>query len=189
MSPFQLALPVLGILAILALVWLTGGLKTARIADAAAARARLAQDQPQFQPAAVALSRDGKLALLTERDGGQLALVFATGSRLATRVLKPGNLRAAALDRTGTITLATDDFGRREFRLELADAATAADWAQKLEAFRTQAPHPDPLPPRRLDPARTDGGRRVQPPVQGEGEKHPRPLAGEGGPHRGAVGG
>ena len=138
MSPVELALPVVGILAILALVWLTGGLQSASIADTDAAKRRLAEDAPGLAVAEAVLAQDRRIALLAATGDAAFALVFAAGNKLATRVLKPAALRAVAAEGTA-LTLATDDFGRHRFRLELGDAAMASAWAARLESFRAQA--------------------------------------------------
>ncbi len=127
LNPFLLALPVAGIALILLVIWLTGGLKSARV-DRAAALARLAEDLPDFHAGSLTVDTDGRLALARAAAGDELALVFAVGSRLATRKLKPRDLRAARTrpDPGGTrLILQTGDFARSRFELVLPDAEAA----------------------------------------------------------------
>lgn len=132
LNPFLLALPVAGIALILLVIWLTGGLKSARV-DRAKALARLAEDLPDFEAGSLAVDADGRLALARATSGDELVLVFAVGNRLATRKLKPRDLRAAHLrpDPDGTrLILQTGDFARPRFELRLpeAEATPLAAW-------------------------------------------------------------
>lgn len=132
LNPFLLVLPVAGIALILLVIWLTGGLKSARV-DRAGALARLAEDLPDFAAGSLAIDTDGRLAVARAASGDELALVFAVGSRLATRKLRARDLRAAHL-RPGPggtqLILQTGDFARSNFELRLpeAEAAPLAAW-------------------------------------------------------------
>jgi hypothetical protein len=136
MDPLAFALPVAGIGLILAVVWLTGGYRTVRL-DEALVRRRLAEDQPGFEPAAIALDRGGAAALAAGADGRRFALAFAVGDRIATRLLGPadlGEVRVREATDGATLELDTGDFARRRFRLALA-ADEAAAWRSRLDAL------------------------------------------------------
>jgi len=111
-----------GIALTLLAVRLTGGRRDARIADLVAARRRLAEDRPGLPLSAGILSADGKVAVFSHPGG--LALVFAVGDRLATRVVTRQEIAHMDIDAGGTLTIATDSFTHPTFRLTGIDRAS-----------------------------------------------------------------
>ncbi len=134
--PFNPLLPVAGIALILALVWLTGGRRQARLADLATARRLLAQPELGFSPAEIVLAEDGAAALAMDA-AGRLALVFPAGARLAARPLKPGEVTRHHLealpDGRARLHLVTRGPGGQALAL-LLPLAVAQAWQHRLAA-------------------------------------------------------
>lgn len=120
-----------GVALLAAISYALGAWRTAT-ADEAAARERLAFDEPDFSPVRWYIDAKGRAAVATSGDGREVAVVFAVGDALATRRMKTGALRVrqsgAALD------VLLGDFSRRKLALEAPDAATARAWAAALGA-------------------------------------------------------
>lgn len=132
MSVIDLIIPVAGIGLIVLAVWLTGGLRTAALADVDAARRRIALDQPDFAVGDVVVARDRRGALAFDRAGDQLAILFAVGDRMTSRVIRPEDLRrchAAGAD----LVLTFVDLGAGRLVLHFATSAEAAGSADRLE--------------------------------------------------------
>ena len=139
MDPIALLLPVAGIGLILLVVWLTGGVRHARIADAEAARRQVALDWPEFRSEQVLLDRDGRAGLLIGAAGQYLAAVYAIGDRIASRLLAPADVRRCRLVQDDEVALELADLGAARIALRLADGAAAAACLQKLDAWRSGA--------------------------------------------------
>jgi hypothetical protein len=105
-----------------------GGLRSITL-DEAAARARLALDEPDFRPTEIFIGADGKAAAAIGADG-EAALLFALGDGLATRRLAIGAFAVAASGPAVDILLR--DPSKRRLRLVAASAEAAAAWAGRL---------------------------------------------------------
>lgn len=117
-----------GVALIVAVSALLGGLRSARL-DAAAARARLAEDEPDFRPAAILVGADGRSAVAVA-EGGEAAALFAVGDRIATRRFRIGAFEARA---QGTeIEILLKDPSKWRLKLAAPTAAEAAEWAGRL---------------------------------------------------------
>jgi hypothetical protein len=130
----DLAISLAGIAVLVAISWALGALRRVGV-DEAGARDRLAFDEPDFTPAQWFFGRDGRAAAALSPDGAEAAFVFANGDRLATRRLRTGSFNiaadgAAAVARIGDVTMP-------RIRLAAGDAATAAQWAQRLGGAST----------------------------------------------------
>ncbi|HMK71680.1 MAG TPA: hypothetical protein VK442_11970 [Xanthobacteraceae bacterium] len=132
MSPLDLILPVAGIALIVLLVWLTGGRRSASIADTDAVRRHLALDHPDFEPGDLRLAVDKRSALVVDRGERRTAVLFALGDRITIRLLAPGDL-AGVTARDGDLTLTLADLGARRIALRLGDAEAARAWAARLD--------------------------------------------------------
>ncbi len=132
--PINPLLPLGGIALILALVWLTGGRRQARLGDAAAVRGLLAQPETGFHAAEIGLSHDGAGAIAADA-AGHLALVLPVGARLAARLLKPADIVAQRLDNrdAGMARLELTTKGPAALRLALLlPEAEARVWQERL---------------------------------------------------------
>ncbi len=96
MSPLDLILPVAGIALIILVVWLTGGLRSARIDDGETVRRHLAVDHPDFEPGDLRLAADQRSALVLDRGERRIAVLFALGDRVTIRMAAPGDLAGTA---------------------------------------------------------------------------------------------
>ncbi|ACY13176.1 hypothetical protein [Haliangium ochraceum] len=94
MDPLALALPLVGVVALVVLCALAGGTAREALADADDALARLRSDEPDFAAGAVWLAGDGRSALVCEARGEAIAVVLILGDKHVTRVLRPGSVRA-----------------------------------------------------------------------------------------------
>lgn len=91
-----------------------------------AAAARLAFDEPDFQPVRWLVDRQGRAAL-AEGAGGDVALVSRLGADLLTRRFPASAVRAS--QEGGALVIRPNDPG---FRRLVIEADGAADWARKL---------------------------------------------------------
>ena len=132
MSLLDLILPVGGIGLIVLVVWLTGGLRSARIDDAKTVRRHLALDHPEFEPGELRLAADGRSALAIDRGEHRIAVLFALGDRVTVRIVAPGDLAGVAA-RGGDLVLTLTDLGARRLILRLGDVAAARAWAARLD--------------------------------------------------------
>lgn len=92
-----LLVPLVGVGMIVLICCLAGGLRTAQIASEDAARARVHQDEPDFDAARVLLGRDRRAALLADHSGEDIAAVMSFGDKLVTRRLGRGAVRAVTV--------------------------------------------------------------------------------------------
>ena len=79
----------LGIGLVLLVSWALGAWRQGRLVSPEAAHARFEVDFPGCQVEDIALSRDGRSAVLT-LNSGMIGLVFAVGDRFVTRRWQPG---------------------------------------------------------------------------------------------------
>ncbi|MBZ9738306.1 MULTISPECIES: hypothetical protein [unclassified Mesorhizobium] len=130
--PVLVAIVVLGIALSVAAVHFTGGSRKARLADAAQARERFAQDYPDEEVTAVRLTSDGQAAFL-ELGRGRLGIVQVIGDCFLTRVVAPGDVAALTSDAANAITLRLADFTWKGGRFTFADAGDAKAVLARLQ--------------------------------------------------------
>ena len=121
----QLAISLVGIALMVGLcLWLFGAKVAALTAETVAES--LARDVPGFAAGRVALSRDGRAALIQDARNGAVHLALARGDGMVTRKLA----RGTAFKRDGEqLQVMLNEFTLRQARLDLADAS---DWEAKL---------------------------------------------------------
>lgn len=86
--------PLLAVAVILAAAWRWGGVRTARIASDADVRAVLSAEHPSWRPTELARAVDARSALACAPPDPSVALVFAHGDVLTSRLLHAGDLLA-----------------------------------------------------------------------------------------------
>lgn len=101
-------LVVVGIVAVVLAVHLTGGSKRAVLADADAARARFREDFPDLRIDKVLLTADGSAALLSLAGG--VGIVQAVGGKFLTRLVSAKDLAGQPRADGATIALRFHDF-------------------------------------------------------------------------------
>lgn len=125
-----------GIAAIVLAVHLTGGSRTARLADAAQARARFAEDFPDHAVRAVRLAGDGETAFLALGDG-RTGIVQAFGDRFLTRVLAARDIAGLEKPDAVTVSVRLRDFTWTGGRFRFADPADADAVFAALDGLRS----------------------------------------------------
>lgn len=124
-----------GVALVVLLTYAVGDLGDARLADEAAARARLAEQAPGFAATTVLLADGGRGALLAGEQS--IGLLVPLGDGFVGRVLRRGDVLEVRSEETGTITLRLDEATRPRLRLPFAaaDARTRAlAWLTPLTA-------------------------------------------------------
>jgi len=124
-----LAVAALGVAFLVGVSALLGGWREARL-DEPAARARLAQDEPDFMVGDTVLAADERRWLAVSDNGSEAACVFVKGARLASRRWRRGGVRADASG--GTLELRFDEPGLASIKARLD--ADAERWARILSA-------------------------------------------------------
>lgn len=132
--PLDPTVPLAGIALILLLVWLTGGNRRALVAGRDDAATLLAAAETGFVVADIAVSSTRDCAIA--RDGqGHLAMVFASGAKLAARKLQRDEIAAVTLtpqdDGSALLAIRTRAFTHPDFALRL-DQGTAEDWRRRV---------------------------------------------------------
>ncbi len=124
----------IGVLAAIGLTWLCGGWVDARIDDAVQAGERLRELEPGFEVSEVCLAHGGAGALVAGHydSAPALAVLFANGDRLVSRVLRPTELRCVELGEGGVLRIQTRDFTSPLIELRL-DPAQAEGWRRRLQ--------------------------------------------------------
>lgn len=126
----ELGLSLIGVGVLVALSYLLGGLRSARVTLDAAAE-RLLFDEPDFQPADWLIGADGKAAAALSRDGSEIGLVFVVGDDYATRRLKRAG---AEIGREGNdLVFALRETSRRAVRVAAPDDGAAGQWLLRLQ--------------------------------------------------------
>ncbi len=122
-----------GVLAAIGLTWLCGGWVDARIADAEEAGERLRELEPGFEVAEVCLAEGGAGALVAGRydQGPAIAVLFANGDGLVSRVLRAADLRGVEVGEGGLLRIRTRDFTSPVIDLRL-DPAKVEGWRRRL---------------------------------------------------------
>ncbi|WP_187971110.1 hypothetical protein [Aquibium microcysteis] len=129
--PVLVILVVVGIAAIVLAVHLTGGTRTAVLADEAAARARFAVDHPREQPAGVRLTLSRDAAFL-DLDGSRTGIVQSFGGHFLTRVVSAADVARLERVASASLVIVTSDFTWRGGRFDFASAADADAVAARL---------------------------------------------------------
>jgi hypothetical protein len=131
--PVLVILVVVGIAAIVLAVHLTGGTRTAVLADEAAARARFAVDYPREQPAGVRLTLSRDAAFLDLADG-RTGIVRAFGGQFLTRIVAASDLARVERPSATALVVVARDLTWRGGSFDFASAADADAVAARLMA-------------------------------------------------------
>lgn len=139
MNPLYLVLAPAGIGFLVLASWLAGGWRSAGMTDLDAALRRLCEDEYDYAPADGVLSADGRSAIFVNA-ADEIAVVFAVGLDLATRILRPGSVARVQLadpapDGTRRLTLRLRDFTDPAFRIVLPADADAEGWRARLASL------------------------------------------------------
>ncbi len=131
--PITLLIPLAGIAAILAAVWLAGGARRARL-DRALVLRRLAEDLPGFAGAELAVDAEGVTAVAAMPGDVATALVFTAGDRAVVRPLAARDIRSLGLRAVpGGMRLVIDTHDFTHGRFDLLLTADAAErWHARL---------------------------------------------------------
>lgn len=132
--PLDPTIPLAGIALILLLVWLTGGRRQARLDAGTEAAILLAAPETGFMAEQIAVSQAGDCAIA--RDGqGHVAMVFASGAKLAIRKLQRDEIATVTLtpqdDGSALLAIRTRAFTHPDFALRL-DQGMAEDWRRRV---------------------------------------------------------
>jgi hypothetical protein len=133
-----LIVPALGTLLIIGAVWLAYGRRDTALAGPVEARRRFDEDWPAFAQGDLLVSADGRAALSLEAGGRRIALVYAFGDRLPTRIIEPREIAEVRLD-GGMLILSTRDFGHPDFILALPPGEDGEAWRARLAALSARA--------------------------------------------------
>ena len=136
MTPEMLIAP-LGIALLVALSWALGGLRSAGLQDGTAEH-RFREDYPAASFDRVCVSADRHTALLA-LSGGHVGLVFTSGSKLGTRLLKPGDVRSVVENSNG-LRIGLSDLALTRVDVAIGDRDERADWKVRLESLLPAAP-------------------------------------------------
>jgi len=129
--PAFLAIAVLGVSAVLALIYALAG-PSPRLPGEARAREIFRAEHPDARVAAVGLDREGRAALLALEGSEQVGLVRLLGDRPVVRLLAPAAVRRVRVGPEGELRLEIRDFTFPRLALRLADRAEAQAWARRL---------------------------------------------------------
>ena len=135
-NPITILIPLAGIGAILAAVWLTGGARRARL-DRALVLRRLAEDLPGFVAAEMAIDAAHATAIAAMAGNAAVALVFVAGNKAVVRPLAARDIRSVALQPAqGGVRLAIDTGAFTHGRFELLLPADEAErWRAGLSCL------------------------------------------------------
>ena len=125
----DLAISLGGVAILVAVSFALGAWRSAPL-DEAAARDRLAFDEPDFVVGEWLFGADGKAAVAVSQDGRELGLLRLLGDGLATRRIRKG--AAPVVAKGAEIVIALGDPSIAKFRLKAADEKAAAAWAGRL---------------------------------------------------------
>lgn len=125
----DLLISLAGVGVLVAVSFFLGGWKSARV-DEAAARERLAFDEPDFVPGDWLIGADGKGAAVLSADGREAAFVFALGDGLATRRMARASARASSDGSSLRIILR--DPSKWVLTIGAPSGEIAARWAGRL---------------------------------------------------------
>ena len=125
----DLAISLGGVAILVAVSFALGAWRSATL-DEAAARDRLAFDEPDFVVGEWLFGADGKAAVAVSQDGRELGLLRLLGDGLATRRLKKGV--APIVAKGADVLIGLGDPSIATFRLKAPDEKSAAAWAGRL---------------------------------------------------------
>lgn len=125
----DLAISLAGIALMVGVSFLIGAWRSAPVSEAAA-RERLAFDEPDFEPSRFMVSGDGRAAAAMSGAGDEAAFVFSVGDRLATRRFRRGAFKVRR--EGGEVVAEISDPSMPKLRLIARNAEEAADWAGGL---------------------------------------------------------
>jgi hypothetical protein len=120
-----------GVLLIVGLVWWAMGSAVARI-DEAHARERLTFEYPDFTIGRLLLGTDGRGALAFSKDGSELVVLFALGSRITCWRLPKTSVQAKLQSNPPALLLDTHDFTLPRLRLPIGDSPSNRELAASL---------------------------------------------------------
>jgi hypothetical protein len=134
-SPIDYVLPVGGVILILAVIYLTGGYRTARVGDMEA-KTLFAEQVPGFKPSELLLSGNGLAALARDGRTGALAVAYAMGDRINARALAPGDVVAYRVDGGRSLTLRLNDFTHGTVTIALGkESGNLNEWTRALDGL------------------------------------------------------
>ena len=126
------ALVVCGIGGVVLLVHLLGMSPKGRFSDENEARSALAADYPGLKVSEIALSDDGRAAVLATDRGPAAVKLMGTG--IMTRLFAPGEIRRTD-DRQGRLRVILNDFGAPSLTLPFTDPKRRAAAKEILERY------------------------------------------------------
>lgn len=118
-----------GVLILVGVSWALGQWRTAPLAEAAA-RERLALDEPDFAPVDWLFDETAGRALARDA-GGDIALLFVLGDRLGSRRWRVGE-KPVAVDGARLI-IRLDEPSLKSVMIQAPDGDAAALWARQLQ--------------------------------------------------------
>lgn len=139
----DLAISLAGVAVLVGASYLLGGWRSVSI-DEAAARDRLAFDEPDFTPGEWLFGADGRAAAALSEDGREAAFVFSVGDDLSTRRMRCGDV---PVDASGpTLTAHLRDPSKWALNIAAGSPEEAARWASRLSGAGYIQGHGDDLP-------------------------------------------
>jgi hypothetical protein len=138
--PVLVAMVVVGIVAIVLAVHLTGGTRQSRLADADAARERFALDFPRERAVRILVTASGHAAFL-DLGGERTGIVASLGGHFLTRVVTPADILRVDRPRPDRLEITTADFSWRGGEFVFATPEEAHTVAARLapdEAAQSQ---------------------------------------------------
>ena len=129
------AIVVVGIAAVVIAVHMTGGSRTATLADAAAARRRFAEDFPDIRARKVHLTSARNAAFL-ELDAGKVGMVQSFGGKYLTRLVAAGDLASTPKAEGNATLVRLRDFTWKGGAFEFETEAQAEAVAQLFRSAR-----------------------------------------------------
>lgn len=135
MSPIDYLLPVGGVILILAVIYLTGGYRTARVGDMDAKRL-FSEQVPGFKPSELLVAGNSLAALARDGRTGALAVAYAMGDKINARALAPGDVVGYRVDGGRSLTLRLNDFTHGTVTLALGkETGNLNEWTKALDAL------------------------------------------------------
>lgn len=142
MQPTEFILPLVGIILVITLVWLTGGRRSIQLDRGMVDRALRTEG---YRPASITVADDGKAAMAWLEDRSALAIVRAMGDHAAITVPGPDDIRGIAI--TGEpprLQVRFRSFGQPPFAITLNDPDTLDRWRKVLMLYGEIAQRKEP---------------------------------------------
>lgn len=126
--------PLIAVVVLLLAAWAWGGVRDALLRDADEARAILAVEHPEWRPSLITPSVDGRGALACAPPDESVAVVFAHGDTLTSRLLHAGDLARIeeSVSESVRARLHLHDLGCPQLELRLP-ASEWATWRPRLQ--------------------------------------------------------